>query len=466
MRSSSERCGHPSLPPLRLALVTLAAGLLFACGSEPRPDLVLVTIDTARADRFGFMGDPGGLTPNADALAREATVFENCIAPMGTTTPSHASLFTGLHPRTHGVRSNKAKLPAEFRTLAETLGENGYDTGAFVSFAPMLTLGALDRGFGSVDGPDPERGRASRRGSLTIRAAQRWFEDVARNDRRPLFAWIHLYEPHGPYRPTSHSREKLRDSSSELAAGVSMPIFGLGAWMHRPQDRAAVHALYDGQLREADLLLGELLASMEQLGLLSNAVVVIAADHGQALGDHGHPGHGQSLWQSVLHVPLLVWDGRSRSPRRVRERVGLIDLHPTLLELAGLAVPAASEGRSLVPALRGEPLAAHSYYAEIKLTRGPGPREKSFFARGPPPYEVAAFRDRFKFMHGSDASALFDLATDSGETRPLDRAQAPDAYDRLSQQARHYADSQPASPAVQRIPESVAEGLRALGYAD
>jgi len=465
MRSSSDRCGSPSLLLLRPALVVSAISILLAC-AQPRPDIVLVTVDTARADRFGFMGDANGLTPTADALAREATVFENCVAPIGTTVPSHASLLTGLHPRTHGVRSNGARLPREFRTLAEILGEHGYHTGAFVSLGPMVTPGALDQGFDSVDAPDPAHSQAWRRGSLTIHAAERWLEVVSREHRRPFFAWVHLYEPHSPYRPTAHSREALRHSASAFAAGISVPLFGLGLWMRSPEDLAAVQTLYDGQLQEADRLLGELLDSLKALGLLSNAVVVVAADHGQALGDHGHAGHGEALWQSVLHVPLLIWDGRSRTPRRVRERVGLVDLHPTLLELAGLAAPAATEGRSLAPALRGEPLAMRSYYAEIKRRRGPASRDKTFFAKEPSPYDVAAFRGRFKFMHGDDASALFDLDSDSGEMRPLVRTQAPEAYDQLSRIASRYADSEPATGPPAKIPESVAEGLRALGYAD
>jgi len=150
----------------------------------------------------------------------------------------------------------------------------------------------------------------------------------------------------------------------------------------------------------------------------------------------------------------------------VHERVGLIDLHPTLLELAGLPIPDATEGRSLAPALRGEPLGTRPYFAEIRSKPGPQPREQSFFAVGPPPYEVAAFRDRFKFLVGSDGSALFDLEADPGETRPLDRTQAAEAYDGLARLARRYAVEEPPTETSQPIPESVAEGLRALGYAD
>jgi len=457
-----------------LCAVGLVVPTLLGCGLEPSRNIVVITLDTTRADRLGSYGNRDGLTPNADAVAAEANVFEHCVAPMGTTSPSHATLFTGLNPTEHAVRSNRDRLPDSIPTLAAELQKAGYTTGAFVSLRSMIQTAGLDRGFDHVDRFEPKpggkRGLTSlvREGAATLASAQSWFESVKQEGRQPFFAWLHYYEPHSPYVPSPYSREMLKDYRGKFADGVGVMVFGNGRWMDSEQETRALGVLYDGRVQVADQLVGELLEGLRELYLLDDAIVVITADHGQALGDHGLPGHGRGMWQSILEVPCLIWDGRDRRPYRISERVGLIDLTPTLLELAGLPALPNVSGRSLVPALRGDTLSPGRYYASTKVVA-------SNKARAPveidprKPYEIAIYEGDLKLMHGDAGTALFDLSRDPFEQSPLPVSTRGNAYERLFALVQDHFGEEGTSADVapsKDFPEEVLEGLRALGYTD
>jgi arylsulfatase A-like enzyme len=415
------------------------------------------------------------LTPYFDALAREATVFEHCVAPMGTTSPSHATLFTGLYPTDHRVTSNRDRLPDSIPTLAAAFQKNGYATGAFVSLRSLIDTGGLERGFDRVDLYETRRADNNRRmvlvreGAATLASARSWLETVQREGRQPVFAWLHFYEPHSPYVPSPHSRERLKDYRGMYADGMDTISFGLGLWMASDEQTRALGALYDGRVQVADQLVGDLMDELRELQLLDDAIVVIAADHGQALGEHGLPGHGRGIWESVLEVPCLIWDARDRKARRIGDRVGLIDIAPTLLDLAGLPPLANVAGRSLVPALRDQPLPPAPYFASTQFVpskEGGAPGEVD----PRKPYEVAVYEGDLKLMHGDAGTALFDLSQDPKELSPLPESSRPDAYERLSVLAlEHHRElkgtATDAAPAHE-IPDEVAEGLRALGYTD
>lgn len=371
----------------RLSLLLPLAVLLAGCGdgAPENPNLVLVTMDTVRADRLGSYGYKAAETPSLDRLAAEGVRFAQASSVVPLTLPSHASLLSGLLPPHHGVRNNGAgAFPEGTATLATFLAGQGYRTGAF--------LGAfvLDRRFGLAHGfevydDEIERApgaavvlEAERPGSQVMDRALAW---LGREDSRPFFLWIHLYDAHAPYTPPP-------------------------AWRARHPGRP-----YDGEIAAVDAQVGRLLAELGRRGLAERTVVAVTADHGEGLGEHGEDTHGLLLYEPTLRVPLLV-----RAPglpaRTVETPVSLVDLGPTLAGLLGKTFPAPAgrglDGRDLSEALRGggEPAPA-DLYAE---TRYP-----AIFGWSP----LAALRRREIKYIASGAPELYDLRRDPQETTNL-----------------------------------------------
>jgi arylsulfatase A-like enzyme len=328
-----------------LAVAWLACG--FGCGREPaaeRPHLLLVTIDTLRVDHIGAYSADSTLTPHLDGLAASSLVYEAAFTTMPTTAPAHTSLFTGLHPFEHGVVSNGLSMPpdvAATRSLPARLREAGYATGAFLSsqaFGPEL-MGL--RGFDVVRRPP----QASRPGGLAVDEVLAWLDEVG---ERPVFLWVHLFDPHSPY-----------GTQAEKLAGFPVDPAAYG-WVERSRyDDAAQRELmveqYGRGVRDADAVLGRLLEGVR--GRLEPAPTVVAtADHGEFLAElldsHGFAfGHGSVLDQAVLQIPILL-SGPGIEPGRVSGTASIRDLYTTLLEAAGLGdEDARREGRRdlLVP---------------------------------------------------------------------------------------------------------------------
>jgi arylsulfatase A-like enzyme len=448
--------GRRRLSALFLALAALAS----ACGegAAQRPNVLLVTIDTQRADALGIYGNPGGHTPHIDRLAADAVVFEQAVTSSGTTFPSHATMFTGLEPASHGVRSNADRLDASFTTLAERLFVQGYDTAAFVSYASMLVRGGLDQGFLAVsDREAPERGMPVRRGSDVNALAQAW---LATPRERPFLLWVHYFEPHAPLRLTEYARSRLGHGGGPFGRRVSVQeLMALGRdvpWT--PERREALRIFYDGETREADRLVGELLDLLRSEGLYDRTIVVLTADHGEALGEHGDVGHGLVVWEPVLRVPLVIRDPRNPGPRRVATRVGLVDLAPTLLDLLDMEAPEPSEGRSVAAAVRGEPIAEARYFAQTRPLEGaPGRRdgseENTIVYQGPQKAVITATR-----------VVVYDLGEDPGEEQGRTLAAGEPEAQRWRQAAAGLLQAaEPAAPAP-RLSREVEAELRALGY--
>ncbi len=313
-------------------------------GPEKPVNILLVTLDTTRADRLGCYGYSAGETPNLDALAKRGVLFERAYAPAPMTLPSHASMFTGLWPPEHGITTNgQASLKSGIPTLAELIREQGYDTAAFVSAFVLLKRFGLDRGFDlydddlstSVAGGDELH--RSRDGRYTIESAIRWLtRHEKQTTKKPFCCWVHLYDPHEPYLP--HPEEFGERFASEP---------------------------YDGDIAYTDRLVGRLLDSLKKSGALHNTLVVIVGDHGESLGEHGEKTHGYTLHESTLRVPLIVAHPRQSSTgRRVSTPVPLIDLFPTLLEAAGAKVPDQISGQGFLPGLSGKPLNPRICYSQ------------------------------------------------------------------------------------------------------
>ena len=394
--------------------------------------LVLVTIDTLRADRLGCYGSTTVETPHLDRIAREGAMALQASAPVPLTLPSHASLMTGRLPPEHGQRDNLAPpLPLSLPTLAEVLKGAGFETAAFISSVVLAARTRLDRGFETYADDFEWKGEArflntiQRPGDQTLGLAVEWLEQ--RDPARRFFAWIHLYDPHEPYEPPEPFASRY--------AG-------------RP---------YDGEVAWSDELIGRLYAALERLSLLQHTLLVVVSDHGEGLGDHEETLHGFFVYQTTLRVPLIVRGPGVAAGGRVEAVVQIPDLFPTILDLMGVAgVPEAS-GRNIAPALRGgEPLEEEPIYAESLVPR-------LHFGWS----ELRMLREgRFKFIE-APRPELYDLVADPGETRNIIDQQASRAQAMREALGREIDRLESRAPEVagdESVPSEVRQQLGALGY--
>lgn len=321
-------------------LVLLAGGIGWYLRSPRRINVLLITLDTTRADRLGCYGYAAAKTPALDRLAQQGVLFERAYAPVPLTLPSHASMLTGLYPPEHGLRSNgRSALPQGLPTLATQLQAAGYETAAFVAAFVLDHKFGLQRGFATYDDdlsqsdPGLHGHHQYRDGSLVIDAALAWLRP---RSQKPFFCWIHLFDPHYPY--LTHEDQ-----------------FG-------PQFKDQP---YDAELAYVDLQIDRLITRLSESGALEHTLIVIVGDHGESLGEHGELSHSMTVYDATLRVPFLVVSpGEGRPGHRVPQPVSLVDLTPTVLDRLGLNPLPDSSGRSLRSALRGEFLSALPCYAE------------------------------------------------------------------------------------------------------
>jgi arylsulfatase A-like enzyme/thioredoxin-like negative regulator of GroEL len=317
-------------------------------------NVLLVTLDTTRADRLGCYGYAGAETPVLDELARDGVLFEQAASPTGFTLPSHSSILTGLYPPYHGVRLNGGAALADVHvTLAERLAEHGYRCGAFIGAMVLDGRWGLGQGFDRYDdefelGPDQRfnLAKVQRPGDRVVDAALGW---LGEEGDRPFFAWVHLYDPHTPYEPPEPFRSRFDPGGpSPPSAGESpsadSQMARLREWLRRQS------ALYDGEIAFTDAQVGRLLDWLDAQGLADDTIVVVVGDHGEGLGSHGETEHGYFIYDFAVRVPFLI-----RLPAgdlrdvRVPAQVRTVDILPTVLALVGVDPPEAVHGESLVP---------------------------------------------------------------------------------------------------------------------
>ncbi len=418
--------------PSRASIFLLLAALQGCGGGVSSPQsVVVISIDTLRADRLGCYGNPAGLTPNLDRLAAGGVLFEDVTAPTPVTLPSHASLFTGRYPTETGVRNNGTfVLPDEEVTLAEALRDEGWETGAVIAAFPLKRRFGLGQGFRIYDEDlEPPAGRPGGgvrvhflerdARAVTDRAIRVW---QGLGEARRLL-WVHYFDPHAPYAP--------------------------------PGDYALRHGddLYDGEVAFTDAEIGRLLRAVEADD--PAAVVVVVADHGEGLGDHGEPNHGLFLYQTTLHVPMLVRaPGLLPDGRRVSTPVSLIDVMPTLLGLIDVSPPPGLQGADLGPTVKDDALPERPVYAETYMPRLDYRfSEMRTLRRGPLKY-VDAPRPE-----------LYDLDTDPGETTNLHGRLAEES-DLAAELAELVAGAgvESAARAASPLDAESLEKLRGLGY--
>jgi arylsulfatase A-like enzyme len=407
----------------RVVALALLVGLA-GCGERPH-DLVLISIDTLRADRLGSYGRDGAGTPHLDRLARRGARFSDAMAPAPLTLPSHASLFTGLDPSRHGVRHNGLyALDASADTLAERLQAAGFRTGAFVASVALAARHGLDQGFERYTEPGGDQARglfflAERPAAQVNRDALAWLDTLDPGER--MFLFVHYMEPHAPFEPPEPELSRF--------AG----------------DR------YQGEVAASDRAVGELLAHLAARDRLRRALVAVVGDHGESLGEHGERSHGIFVYQSALHVPLLRAGPGVPGARVVDEPVSLVDLMPTLLAAVGLA--AEPGGRGLWPALRGGSLGPRALYGESFAPRLDfGWSELRVWRRG-----AAKWID-------APRPELYDLEADPAERVDLAARQPERARALADELAAHLAAGGAEASRRIELPEAAREALAALGY--
>ena len=408
------------IAPLLFAVALQATG----ASTPVRPSLVVVTLDTTRADHLGCYGAARAATPNIDAIARRGVRFAQALSPVPLTLPAHASLMSGRVPRRHGVRDNAGfKLDPKVPLLAERLRAAGYATAAYVSAAVLDRDGGLDRGFTIYDdnvrvGDRQAFNYEERAASQTVDALLPHLGDL----QPPFFLWIHFYDPHAPYVPPEPYASRFSG---------------------RP---------YDGEIAFMDAQLGRVLDALKRSGV--TLYIAIAGDHGESLGEHGEDGHGVFLYEATQHVPLIVSGPGLPTGTTVDATVGIVDLAPTLLDLLQLPSLPEADGRSLAPLMRGGRATSPDYEMETMYPS---------FSYGWAPLR-AVRAGPYKYVE-APRPELYELPTDPRETRDLSQAMAGRAAllaAALAERVRGDASPVPASD-----PEAEERRLRlaSLGYA-
>lgn len=425
-----------------IAVCVIAAAVGFALLRRPpaaraaaklhNANVLLVTLDTTRADRIGAYGYAKAQTPHLDALAAEGVLFEQCITPTAYTLPSHSSIMTGLYPPAHGVRLNgEAALADANVTLAERFAEKRYRTGAFVGAFVLDGRWGLSQGFQHYDdkfqiGAEQRLDLAGvqRPANVVVDHALQW---LGHADSRPFFAWVHLYDAHFPYEPPEPFRARFASADSK--------------------------SLYDGEIAFADMQVGRLLAWLDRTNLAQNTIVVIVADHGEGLGEHQEDEHGYYIYDYAVRVPFLMRiPGVDRA--RVAQQVRTIDIAPTILELTGQ--PSANlQGRSALSLLADNDEPVRHAYSESMATK----LQYGWAA-------LYGLRTReYKFIEAPRAE-VYDLTRDPGETNNVleDQRRIALQYRRELDAIRKESAQRTPKAQEANIDQETMQKLASLGY--
>ncbi len=423
-----------SLPVLCFALA------LSACGRERPPNVLLFTFDTTRADFLGCYGKETARTPHLDRLAAEGFLFEHAYSSNPVTQAAHSTILTGVYPMVHGVRDNTFfHLPGKRQTLAELLKERGYATGAAVGGFPLTAEFGTAQGFDFYD-DDLTAAATDFRGEPARRRFATWYDErpaghvndailpwIRERGGEPFFAWLHYWDPHEPH----------------IAPAPYSQLFA--------------HDPYSGEIAYADESLGRVLSELEELGELERTIVVVTADHGEGRQEHREMTHAFLAYDTTIHVPLIFRVPGREGGRRIAERVGTVDLVPTVLELVGAEIPDEVHGRSLVELMDGGTGKEdrRPYYSESmspRLSHGFGELR-------------ALFAGPWKYIHGPRPE-LFHLGDDPKELNDLTDEQ-PDRAERMEKALEAFLSrhaSAEAADAAYEASEETKRRLAALGY--
>jgi arylsulfatase A-like enzyme/Flp pilus assembly protein TadD len=419
-----------------LSMSSAAAGQGKQSRTAAKPNVLLITIDTLRADRLGCYGYKRISTPNIDALCGEGIRFERAYAPVPTTLPSHSTILTGTYPMLHGMHDFSGnRLSPQQPTLATILKAHGYVTGAVIGAAVLDSRFGLDNGFDYYyDDFDFSRiaetnlDAMERPGNVVVDKALDW---LGKNAAKPFLLWVHIYDPHHPYTPPEPYAGRYKQSP------------------------------YDGEVAFADAQVGRVLQFLKTKRLYADTVIALAGDHGEGLGEHGEKTHGLLIYNTTMHVPLIIRPNgtaaRGNRLRTVATPVSLVDLLPTVLDAVKIAPMPPIQGKSLLPLLDPKrDAAATSVYSETYL-----PRIHFNWSelRG-------LHQDRYHFIDGPKPE-LYDLLSDPGEKNNLYASKPALAEELRGSLAKTIREHTPAAELAEKtsLDPAMAERLKALGYA-
>jgi arylsulfatase A-like enzyme len=427
-----------------------------ACGgpveNHTPPNILLISIDALRADHLGCYDYDRPTSPILDRLASRGTRFSKAFANTHGTPPSHTTLLSSLYQESHrvGIPRNPSEaalqsVPNGVAMVQEILSDNGWHTLAVTGGGYMSADFGFARGFDSYNDRARKVDRAEK---ILVDALRRTLVDD-----RPVFAFLHTYQVHSPYAPPERFLNLFGEHSSTLepTSEALIEIQGRAAEILSRGDFDFLEALYDGEIRFTDEILGKLLDSLDEIGFLGNTVIIVTADHGEEFGEHGGVLHGGKLFDELLHVPLIITGRGIRRGFVDPSLVSLIDIAPTVLSLAGLAVPATMEGRNLLDRPTTRPWNDQRVFAQYG--------DRLYCVRTP----------RWKLIEGPDVGAirLFDLRGDSSEQRDA-RLQYPELAEQLTAELDAWRAGRQRPDLGERdevqYSQETTEDLRALGY--
>ena len=409
-----------------LLLITASVTSLVACGGKERPvpegtSVLMVIIDTLRADKLGAYGNGRGLTPNLDALAAEGVLFEQASAHAPWTLPSTASIFTSLYPRQHGAGGDSmafTRLARNVPTAAAVFRTAGYDTAAIVNVDFLGRTFGLDRGFDHFDAVANGNNHDARRAEGTTDAALAWLEEER---DRPFFLLVHYFDPHAAYAPPQPYRRRFaepedRENGWVFGSREDMERLRAGRLELDPDVMRRAEALYDGEIAYTDAHVGRLIDGIDEMGLGDDLCVVVTSDHGEEWLDHGDFEHGHTLYEELLHVPLVMRLPGMREAKRIPTSVRHVDLLPTLCAITGTIRRETFEGESLLPLVRGvesdhRVVLAHGNFWTTPLTSWRDGQSKLILT--PERGEEPARAELYRWL--DDAGEELDLAGEQGD---------------------------------------------------
>src|SRR5437868_9733938 len=415
----------------RCALLASSFAVGNAAQAATPANVVFITIDTLRPDHLGCYGDKQIRTPNIDALAADGTRFERAYTAVPVTLPSHTVIFTGTYPTLSGVHDFAAnKLSPTQATLASVLKDNGYTTGAVIGSAVLDSRFGLNHGFDFYYDhfdfnplQESNLDEMERPGNIVADVTLDW---LSKNYQKKFFLWMHLYDPHYPYRPPAPYSEEYRD---------------------RP---------YDGEIAFADAQVGRLIEFLKNKGLYQNTLIILSGDHGESLGEHGEKTHGFFIYNATLHVPLIIHLPMGVHAGTVPNLVNLADLMPTVLDALNIQIPAQVQGQSLLPLMSPKKDTARSLYAETFL-----PRLHFNWS------ELRGVETETYHFIDAPKPELYDLRKDPGETHNLfgeKKAVTAEMRVRLAKLIQQYTAGQELAEKTGLDP-ALMERLKSLGYA-
>ena len=405
------------------------------------PNIILITLDTTRADRMGFLGSKRGLTPNLDQLARQGVVFSRAYAQEPLTTPSHAVMLTGTYPQFSHLQDLGAPLGKDLPYVPDIFRRHGYRTAAFVGAYILdpkgLAAPGFDRGFETYNAPFHKRAHGEdryrsveRRAADVVNSALAW---LSHRSPGPFFLWLHFFDAHDPYDPPPPFKARY----------ASEP--------------------YDGEIAYTDSEVGRFLTALRQRGLYQGAVIAVMADHGEAFGEHGELRHGVFLYDETIHVPLLFKLPLQRSAgEHVDARVGLVDVAPTLLQMAGVSVPAAMQGESLAGSLKAQ--------SGAQAAGKPGTKDRSVYSETDYAHRAFGWSDLRAWRTGkylyvqAPKRELYEVSTDPAATHNV-ASESRAVADTLAGQLEGFREKTSSAKTARAAADpALAENLRALGY--